>query len=230
MTPKEFAKKESSFCQFNGVSFLGGCCGTTPEHIKELKKSLENIKPKEPIGKTPPSIASLFQTVELFMKPAPLLIGERSNATGSKAFRELILSQNYEGTLQVAQAQVRDGASVLDVNVEFAGRDGAKDMAEVISRYNQKISIPLMPDATRVETMERGLKNIGGKAIINSVNLEDGEKKLDEVCKLAKKYGTALVCLVIDETGMAKTKEKKLEVARRIYNLAVNRHKLTPKI
>jgi len=228
MGPDEFTEKQLEFTAFDGVSFLGGCCGTTPQHIQALKKAVGTLKPKVPSGSIKPSIASLFNTVELFQEPAPLLIGERSNATGSKAFRELILAGDYEGTLTVGQAQVRDGAHCLDVNVEFAGRDGAKDMRAVMELYNQKIPIPLMPDATRVNTMEEGLKCIGGKPIINSVNLEDGEEKLDAICTLAKKYGTALVCLTIDEKGMAKTKEEKIAVAERIYDLCVNRHGIAP--
>ncbi|SFV66971.1 5-methyltetrahydrofolate--homocysteine methyltransferase [hydrothermal vent metagenome] len=229
MGPREFTEKQLEFTQFDGVSFLGGCCGTTPQHIHALKKAVEVIKPKSPTGSIRPSIASLFNTTELFQEPAPLLIGERSNATGSKAFRELIIASDYEGTLTVGQAQVRDGAHCLDVNVEFAGRDGAKDMRAVMELYNQKIPLPLMPDATRVNTMEEGLKCIGGKPIINSVNLEDGEEKLDAICKLAKKFGTALVCLTIDEVGMAKTTEDKLRIAERIYDLAVNRHGIDPR-
>jgi 5-methyltetrahydrofolate--homocysteine methyltransferase len=229
MGPDEFTAKQLEFTEFDGVSFLGGCCGTTPQHIQALKKAVGQIRPKKPTGSSNPSIASLFNSVELFQEPAPLLIGERSNATGSKAFRELIIAGDYEGTLTVGQAQVRDGAHCLDVNVEFAGRDGAKDMRAVMELYNQKIPLPLMPDATRVGTMEAALKCIGGKPIINSVNLEDGEEKLDAICRLAKRFGCALVCLVIDETGMAKTKEDKLRVAERIYDLAVNRHGIDPR-
>ena len=229
MGPDEFTEKQLEFTTFDGVSFLGGCCGTTPQHIQALKKAVEVIQPKKPSGSIEPSIASLFNTTELFQEPAPLLIGERSNATGSKAFRELIIAGDYEGTLTVGQAQVRDGAHLLDVNVEFAGRDGAIDMAAVMELYNQKIPLPLMPDATRVNTMEAALKCIGGKPIINSVNLEDGEEKLDAICQLAKKYGAALVCLTIDEKGMAKTTEDKLRMAERIYNLCVNRHGIDPR-
>jgi len=229
MGPDEFTAKQLEFLEFDGVCFLGGCCGTTPQHIQALKKAVKDIIPKEPTGKIEPSIASLFNTTEIFQTPAPLLIGERSNATGSKAFRELIIAGDYEGTLTVGQAQVRDGAHCLDVNVEFAGRDGAKDMSAVMELYNQKIPLPLMPDATRVNTMESALKCIGGKPIINSVNLEDGEEKLDAICKLAKKYGTALVCLTIDEVGMAKTTQDKLAQAERIYDLAVNRHGINPR-
>ncbi|HFC03837.1 MAG TPA: methionine synthase, partial [Nitratifractor salsuginis] len=181
MGPEEFADKQLEFTEFDGVSFLGGCCGTTPQHIQALKKALEGRRPKAPTGSQPPSIASLFNSVELFQEPAPLLIGERSNATGSKAFRELILAEDYEGTLTVAQEQVRAGAHALDVNVEFAGRDGAKDMKEVIGLYNQKIPLPLMPDATNVHTMETGLRRIGGRPIINSANLEDGIERFDKI-------------------------------------------------
>ncbi len=229
MGPDEFAQLQCDFLNYDGVSFLGGCCGTTPQHIRALVNKVSTIAPKKPSGETNPSIASLFNTVELIQTPAPLLIGERSNSTGSKAFRELIIASDYEGTLSVGQAQVRDGAHCLDVNVEFAGRDGAVDMAHVMRLYNQKIPLPLMPDATRVNTMEEALKCIGGKPIINSVNLEDGEERLDAICSLAKKFGTALVCLVIDEKGMAKTTEDKMRIADRIYDLCVNRHGIDPR-
>jgi len=228
MGPEEFTQKQLSFTEFDGVSFLGGCCGTTPQHIHALQKAVQNVKPKKPTGSIKPSIASLFNTTTLFQNPAPLLIGERSNATGSKAFRELILNSDYEGTLTVAQAQVRDGAHCLDVNVEFAGRDGAKDMRAVMELYNQKVPLPLMPDATRVNTIEEALKCIGGKPIINSTNLEDGEEKFHAICKLAKKFGSALVCLTIDEKGMAKTKEEKVAVAERMYKMATEIHGIDP--
>ena len=229
MGPDEFTAKQLEFTKFDGVSFLGGCCGTTPQHIHALQKAVKGLKPRKPTGNIEPSIASLFNTTELFQEPAPLLIGERSNSTGSKAFRELIIASDYEGTLTVGQAQVRDGAHCLDVNVEFAGRDGAKDMKAIMELYNQKIPLPLMPDATRVHTMEEGLKCIGGKPIINSVNLEDGEEKFHAICKLAKKFGTALVCLTIDEVGMAKTKEDKVAQAERMYDMAVNGHGIDPR-
>ena len=224
MGPDEFADKQEAFLELDGVSFLGGCCGTTPQHIRGLVNRVEKIKPKQASGNHPNSVASLFNTTELMQEPAPLLMGERSNATGSKAFRELLLAENYEGTLSVAQQQVRAGAHVIDVNVGFAGRDETKDMTEVMGMYNQKIALPLMPDSTSTKGLETALKNIGGKPILNSVNLEDGEKKFDDVCSLAKKFGTALVCLTIDEVGMAKTIENKLQIADRIIDLATTRH------
>ena len=224
MGPDEFTSNQEKFLEFDGVSFLGGCCGTTPQHINALAKKVHSISPKKASGAHPTSIASLFNTTPLMQDPAPLLMGERSNATGSKAFRELLLAEDYEGTLSVAQQQVRAGAHVIDVNVGFAGRDETKDMTAVMELYNQKIALPLMPDSTQTKGLETALKHIGGKPILNSVNLEDGEEKFDEICKLAKKFGASLVCLTIDEVGMAKTVEHKLQVAERIIDLATNRH------
>jgi len=228
MGPDEFSLKQKEFLEYDGVSFLGGCCGTTPQHIKALSDAIEKITPKLPSGSHPTSLASLFEVKELKQNPAPLLIGERSNATGSKAFRELLKAEDYEGTLTVGQQQSRAGAHVIDVSVGFAGRDETKDMNEVVSLYAQKINLPLMPDSTQIPALEAALKLIGGKPIINSVNLEDGEEKFDEICSLAKKYGTSLVCLVIDEVAMAKTKEDKVRIAERIYQRAVSVHGLNP--
>jgi len=228
MGPEEFTKLQKEFLEINGVSFLGGCCGTTPEHIEELSQKVKGLVPKKPCGFLKASLASLFSTVTLKQEPAPLLIGERSNATGSKAFRELLKSNDYEGTLSVGQQQVRAGAHIIDVSVGFAGRDEREDMDKVVELYSQKISLPLMPDSTQIYALEAALKQIGGRPIINSVNLEDGEEKFDAVCALAKKFGAALVCLVIDEVGMAKTKEDKIRIAERIYDLCVNRHGFDP--
>ncbi|QSZ42960.1 methionine synthase [Sulfurimonas aquatica] len=224
MGPDEFVEQQEKMLAYDGVSFLGGCCGTTPQHIRALTDAVTTQTPKVPSGSHENSIASLFNTVPLMQEPAPLLVGERSNATGSKAFRELLLAEDYEGTLSVAQQQVRAGAHLVDVNVGFAGRDETKDMTEVMAMYAQKIALPLMPDSTQTTGLETALKHIGGKPILNSVNLEDGEPKFDAVCALAKKYGASLVCLTIDEVGMAKTVEEKLKVADRIIDLATNRH------
>ena len=228
MGPKEFTELEGRFTQIPGVALLGGCCGTTPQHIKALVDAVEGKKPLPPKGKQPRSIASLFEARALHQDPPPFLMGERSNATGSKAFRELLLAGDYEGTLSVAQQQVRSGAHGIDVSVGFAGRDETKDMKEVIKLYNEKIPIPLMPDSTQVPAIEVALKHIGGRPIINSANLEDGEEKFDAICALAKRFGAALVLLAIDEEGMAKTKEKKLAVAERMYERAVKLHGLNP--
>ena len=229
MGPLEFATSENAFTAIAGVSIVGGCCGTTPEHIAQLCAQVKGCKPKPPIGKQAACIASLYETRELKQNPAPFLVGERSNATGSKAFRELLLAEDYEGTLSVGQQQVRSGAHGIDVSVGFAGRDESKDMKKVIGLYTQKIPLPLMPDTTQLDALEVALKNIGGKPIINSVNLEDGIEKFDKVCALAKRFGASLVCLTIDETGMAKTKQQKVDVAERIYQLATQQHGLDPR-
>ena len=229
MGPEEFSKLQKSFLEFNGVCMLGGCCGTTPQHIKALNDLVSNTKPKPPKGSHPKSLASLFESKPIKQDPPPFLVGERSNATGSKAFRELLLKEDYEGTLSVAQQQVRSGAHGIDLSVGFAGRDESKDMKILSLLYSQKIILPLMVDSTQVNAIEIALKNIGGRPIINSVNLEDGIEKFDKICNLAKRFGTALVCLTIDEKGMAKTKEQKVEIAERIYNLATKKHGLDPK-
>ena len=169
MGPDEFTALQKELLDINGVSFLGGCCGTTPEHIKTLTEALEGIVPKKPCGFLKASLASLFNTVPLKQDPAPLLIGERSNATGSKAFRELLKANNYEGTLSVGQQQVRAGAHIIDVSVGFAGRDEREDMDKVVELYSQKVSLPLMPDSTQITALEAALKQIGGRPIINSV-------------------------------------------------------------
>jgi 5-methyltetrahydrofolate--homocysteine methyltransferase len=228
MEADEFASIQKEFLDIDGVSFLGGCCGTTPEHIRALVDATKDIKPIAPTGRVEPSIASLFNSTPLSQDPSPLLIGERSNATGSKAFRELLKVEDFEGTLSVGQEQVRSGAHVIDVSVGFAGRDETHDMDKVVSLYSQKISLPLMPDSTQTKALETALKLIGGKPILNSVNLEDGMEKFDEVCSLAKRFGTSLVCLAIDEEGMAKTKARKVEIASRIYELATTRHGINP--
>ncbi len=228
MGPREFAELQEKFTDIAGVAILGGCCGTTPQHILELSKRVEGKKPLPPTGSMPRSIASLFETRALKQDPAPFLIGERSNATGSKAFRELLLAEDYDGTLSVAQQQVRSGAHGIDVSVGFAGRDEIKDTKEVMGRYVQKILLPLMPDTTQLPSLECALKLIGGKPIINSVNLEDGIEKFDKVCSLAKRFGAALVCLSIDEQGMAKSKAQKVAIAERIYELATTRHGIHP--
>ncbi len=228
MSPQEFAALQKAFCEVDGVAILGGCCGTTPQHILELVKEVKGIKPKAATGFAPNSLTSLFESVALVQEPSPLYIGERSNATGSKAFRELLLAEDFDGAMSVAYEQVRAGAHVLDVSVAFAGRDERKDMKEVVSRYASKLTLPLMPDSTQIGALEVALKLIGGRAIVNSVNLEDGVEKFDAVCALARRFGAALVCLVIDEHGMAKTKERKLEIAERIYERATTHFGFEP--
>jgi 5-methyltetrahydrofolate--homocysteine methyltransferase len=224
----EFSSIQKEFLQYDGVAFLGGCCGTTSKHIERLVECTKDIAPKKPTGFKENSVASLFQSISLKQEIAPLLIGERSNATGSRIFKDLLKANEYDSILEVGQSQVQVGAHILDVSVGFAGRDEIKDMNEVISRYAQKIILPLMPDSTQIPALEEALKLIGGKAIINSVNFEDGTDRFDEICLLAKRFGASLVCLVIDETSMAKSKDDKIRIAQRIYDRAVDLHGINP--
>ncbi|CAA6813206.1 MAG: 5-methyltetrahydrofolate--homocysteine methyltransferase (EC [uncultured Campylobacterales bacterium] len=226
MGPDEFVKRQNEFLDIDGIAVLGGCCGSTPEHIEKLAKSVKGKIPLKPIGSHEKSIASLYEPRELIQNPSPFLVGERSNATGSKAFKDLLLAEEYDKTLSVATEQVRNGAHGIDLSVGFAGRDENKDMKILASLYASKVSLPLMIDTTQVDALEIGLKCIGSKPIINSVNLEDGEEKFDKVCSLAKKHGASLVCLTIDEVGMAKTKQEKVAQATRIYELCTKRHGL----
>jgi len=223
-----FYEANKPLFELPNLCLIGGCCGTGPSHIKAIKELSLKHTPKKNIGEYKPSIASLYQAIDLFQDPRPLLIGERSNATGSKAFRELLLAEDFEGALSVGQEQVGKGAHMLDVSVAFAGRDERGDMDRLIGLYSEKIPLPLMPDSTSSEALEVALKRIGGRAMINSANLEDGEEKFDKVCSLAKRYGAVLVCLSIDEKGMAKDRYRKVEVAKRMYERAINIHGLRP--
>ncbi len=226
MEAEEFSEIQKDFLNINGVSLLGGCCGTTPKHIRLLAEKTRGKTPLPPKANYQPSITSLFNTYPLKQTPSPLLIGERSNATGSKAFREILLKESYEMALSVGTEQVRSGAHCLDVSVAFAGRDESKDMQELISRYCTKIPLPLMPDSTQIKALETALKLIGGRCIINSANLEDGIEKFDTIAQLAKKFGSALVCLTIDEKGMCKDSKSKIECAKRMMDRAITIHNL----
>ncbi|MFC1763636.1 dihydropteroate synthase [Planctomycetota bacterium] len=174
------------------------------------------------------SVSSLYQTVELEQSIKPLLIGERCNANGSKKFRELLLADDFDGCLQIALEQQAKGAQVLDICVAYAGRDEAADMLRLVGQCVQSVKSALMIDSTTPDVLEAVLKMYPGRCIINSINLEDGGKNLNRICPLAKKYGAAVVALTINEQGMAMTTEEKIETARSIYDLAVNKHGLRP--
>ena len=229
MTPEEFANINSEFFNLNGLSFIGGCCGTTPLHIKALSEKVKGIKPKKTALEKPrPYIASLFNTVSIKQVPAPLMIGERSNATGSKIFRELMIAGDMDGMLDIGIKQVKAGSHAIDVNAAWAGRDEVEDITKIISSYVKQISLPLVIDAIKPNVIEAALKVYGGKPIINSANMEQGEEKFDAICSLAKKYGASIMLLTIDEKSMAFTCEDKLKMAERMYERAVNVHKILP--
>jgi 5-methyltetrahydrofolate--homocysteine methyltransferase len=208
-----------------GAAMVGGCCGTTPTHIKELFNRVGSLAPKPAQGKLEPHVASNYAAVALDQPgSSPLIIGERCNANGSKLFREHLLTENWEAIVEMGRKEVEEGAHVLDVCTAYVGRNEVKDMTEVVSRFVGQVTAPLMIDSTQLDVLEAALKLIGGRAIINSINLEDGEGKFDAICELAKRFGSALIALTIDEEGMAKTADKKLEVAERIYDLCTKRH------
>ncbi len=208
-----------------GATMVGGCCGTTPAHIKALFERVGSLAPKAPQGKLEPHVASNYSAVALDQPgTSPLIIGERCNANGSKLFREHLLAENWEAIVEMGRKEVAEGAHVLDICTAYVGRNEVKDMTEVVSRFVGQVTAPLMIDSTQLDVLEAALKLIGGRAIINSINLEDGEEKFDKICELATRFGTALIALTIDEEGMAKTADRKLAVAERIYKLCTERH------
>jgi 5-methyltetrahydrofolate--homocysteine methyltransferase len=228
LTPGELARFQARFVSEFGVSVVGGCCGTTPEHVRAMREAVQGLVPSERPRDYQPQVASLFHSVPLTQDQGPLLIGERTNANGSKKFRELMLAGDVEGMLQMAKEQVHEGAHVLDVCTAYVGRNESGDMTQLLHPLVQKVTAPLMIDSTQIDVVEAALKVTPGRAIINSINLEDGEGKADELCRLAVRYGAMFVALTIDEEGMAKTAERKLEVAKRIYDIVVNRHGMKP--
>lgn len=228
LEPEPLADWLERFVTEFGVSIVGGCCGTTAEHLQAAIRRLEGKKPAPRKPRIIPAVSSLFTALELNQEPRPLLVGERTNTNGSRKFKQLLEKENWHGLVEMGQEQEREGAHILDVCVDYVGRDGVRDMREVIKRYNEVITRPLMLDSTEVPVIEAALKLCSGKAIINSINLEDGRKTIDPKTRLARKYGAALVALTIDEKGQADTAEWKFEVAKRIYDIVVNEYGIPP--
>ncbi|HEV8371912.1 MAG TPA: homocysteine S-methyltransferase family protein, partial [Actinomycetota bacterium] len=228
LTPKELAEAHVRFTAEFGLNVVGGCCGTTPEHIRQVVEALSGHAPaaRQPVWE--PSLSSLYQSVTLDQDITYLTVGERCNANGSRKFRDLMLEGDLDGMVQVAKEQIREGAHVLDVCVDYVGRAGAPDMDVLAERLAQQSTAPLMLDSTQADVIEAGLKRLGGRAIINSINLEDGEARMDAVCPMARRYGAALVALLIDEEGQARDVEWKLRIAHRIHDLATGKHGLAP--
>lgn len=204
-----------------GSKYRGGCCGTTPQHIKSLVEAVKGLSPGKRIPKFLPSASSLYNIQNFSVTPRPLIIGEKTNAQGSKCFRELLQKEDWEEMVEIALQQQREGAHLLDVSVAWAGRNEEEDMNKLLFRLNKEIEIPLMIDTTSFIVMEVALKKIGGKAVINSVNFEEGEEKVKKVMALCKELGAGLVGLAIDEKGMAFSVERKIQIARRFYQLAL---------
>ncbi|MFJ9539449.1 methionine synthase [Streptomyces sp. NPDC101225] len=217
--PSELADAHETFVRDYGLSLVGGCCGTTPEHLRQLVERVRAATPTERRPQPEPGAASLYQTVPFRQDTAYLAIGERTNANGSKKFREAMLEGRWDDCVEMAREQIREGAHMLDLCVDYVGRDGVADMEELAGRFATASTLPVVLDSTEVEVIRAGLEKLGGRAVINSVNYEDGdgpESRFAKVTKLAREHGAALIALTIDEEGQARTPEKKVEIAERL--------------
>ncbi|HEU5418045.1 MAG TPA: methionine synthase [Streptosporangiaceae bacterium] len=217
--PAELADAHEMFTREFGLALVGGCCGTTPEHIAELSGRLRDRPLTARRPRPEPGVASLYQHVPFRQDTAFLAIGERTNANGSRAFREAMLAGRYEDCVEIARAQTRDGAHLLDVCIDYVGRDGSADMAEVVSRLATAATLPLVLDSTEPDVIAAGLERLGGRAVVNSVNYEDGDgpqSRIARVMPLVREHGAAVIALTIDEQGQARTADWKVQVATRL--------------
>jgi 5-methyltetrahydrofolate--homocysteine methyltransferase len=216
-TPESFAGQVEHFAKDFGANIVGGCCGTTPEYLRQVIEKVSGISPKQRGAKLVPSASSIYFQQPYTQDASFLIVGERVNASGSKKMRDLLEAEDWDGLINLAKSQEKEGAHILDVNVDFVGRDGVADMHELASRLVTNVKIPLMFDSTEWEKMEAGLEHAGGKCILNSTNYEDGEPRFLKVLGLAKEYGASVVIGLIDEEGMARAVEDKLRIARRAF-------------
>ncbi len=221
LTPSELATAQLQFVNDYGAGLVGGCCGTTPAHIAELAKKVEGATPKRPAFTDEPGLASLYQHQPFDQTMTYLSIGERTNANGSKAFREALLAENWDECLEIARSQTREGAHLLDVCVDYVGRDGARDARELVSRLATATTLPLVLDSTEPAVLEAGLECMGGRAMINSVNYEDGDgptSRFARIMPMVIEHGAAVVALTIDEEGQARTAATKVAIAKRLID------------
>ena len=228
LTPADLAAAQHAFVTEYGVGIAGGCCGTTPEHIRALREELTGLRPAQRSPSADPSAASLFMSTPYRQDTSFLIVGERANANGSRRFKRLLQNEEWEQMSNVIRDQAAEGAHVADVCVDFVGRDGVPDMAELVALARETSTLPLMLDSTEPPVIEAGLKQLGGKAIVNSINLEDGGQRLDHTLSAAIRYGAGVVALVIDEEGQARTCDRKLDIARRLYRVATEDYGLAP--
>ncbi|HSK49497.1 MAG TPA: dihydropteroate synthase, partial [Solirubrobacterales bacterium] len=227
--PEPLAASLGEFVERYGVGIVGGCCGTTPEHIAAIRARCGELQPSERPAPGPIEVSSMMTSTPLVQEPRPTLVGERVNSQGSKKAKQLLLADAYDGLVQVAEDQVEGGAHVLDVCVALTERqDEDEQMSAVVKRVSLTQPSPIQVDSTEPEVIQAALETIPGRAIVNSVNLEAGRAKADTVIPLAKAHGAALIALTIDEVGMAKTAERKVEIAQRIKQIACDEHGLDP--
>ena len=219
--PEELASALEQFVNDYGISLIGGCCGTTPQHLKAVVERLgaRPVVKRQPLIE--PGASSLYQYVPFRQDNTYLAIGERTNANGSRAFRDALVAEDWETCVEIARDQIREGAHMLDLSVDYVGRDGAKDMAELASRFATSSTLPIVLDSTEPAVLQAGLEHLGGRSVINSVNYEDGDganSRFARIMPLVVEHGAGVVALTIDEEGQARTAEWKLRVARRLIN------------
>ncbi|MFD3665648.1 methionine synthase [Streptomyces sp. NPDC058659] len=221
LTPPEMADAQENFVRDYGLSLIGGCCGSTPEHLRHVVERVRGVTPPERTPHPEPGAASLYQTVPFRQDTAYMAIGERTNANGSKKFREAMLEARWDDCVEMARDQIREGAHMLDLCVDYVGRDGVADMEELAGRFATASTLPIVLDSTEVDVIQAGLEKLGGRAVINSVNYEDGdgpESRFAKVTRLAQEHGAALIALTIDEEGQARTVEHKVAIAERLID------------
>ncbi|ROQ31322.1 methionine synthase (B12-dependent) [Streptomyces sp. PanSC19] len=219
LTASEMADAQENFVRDYGLSLVGGCCGSTPEHLRQVVERVQGLTPPERSPRPEPGAASLYQTVPFRQDTSYLAIGERTNANGSKKFREAMLEGRWDDCVEMARDQIREGAHMLDLCVDYVGRDGVADMRELAGRFATASTLPIVLDSTEVDVLRAGLEKLGGRAVINSVNYEDGDgpdSRFAKVTRLAQEHGAALIALTIDEEGQARTAEHKVAVAERL--------------
>ncbi|MDX2108205.1 MAG: methionine synthase [Candidatus Melainabacteria bacterium] len=221
LTPDELATALKRFALEDGVNIIGGCCGTTPVHLKRVVEVVGEIAPKKRNPLNTPAVASIYTSVPLEIDQPPLIVGERTNTNGSRLFKQLLEKDDLDGMVNMAREQEHEGAHLLDVCTAYVGRDEVRDMTVFIEKLNTQIQLPLVIDTTEFNVLEESLQYITGRPLVNSINLEDGVEHMKKKIALIKRYGAATIALTIDESGMAKNADKKLEVAKRIYDLAL---------
>ena len=219
LTPDQLATALGNFVNEYGVSLIGGCCGTTPEHLKAVVDRVSGERIKSRNVELEPGASSLYQYVPFRQDLTYMAIGERTNANGSRAFRDALLAQDWQTCIEIARDQIRDGAHMLDLSVDYVGRDGAQDMSELASRFATSSTLPIVLDSTEPAVIKAGLERLGGRSVINSVNFEDGDgpnSRYARVMPLVKEHGASVIALTIDETGQARDAQWKLRIARRL--------------
>ncbi|MGC2477606.1 MAG: homocysteine S-methyltransferase family protein, partial [Candidatus Sulfotelmatobacter sp.] len=227
LTPQELAEYHKHFVVDYGVRIVGGCCGTTPEHLKAVVDAVSNVEPAKRDVKRVGSASSAYTSVPLDLEPKPLIVAEEMNTTTRvDHFRKLVQGKKYDEILGLAKRLVNDGSHMLDLCCAIVGEDEKGYITSILEKIATRVPAPILVDSTEADVVEEALKRIPGRAIINSINLEDGEKRTSKVLPMAKRYGAAVIALTIDEDGMALTADKKVAIAHRIHDLAVNKYGL----